>query len=134
VESKIDLEDLASQVTAIGLRGLKEEKLKIEIEKLLGNFFASMGVKADPSYEYRFLSGERADALYGHVIIEYEPSGALKNLAKREMAVDQAKSYMKQAAKSHENIHKFFGVVLDSRQIIFVRFVSSRNSWEVWDD
>jgi hypothetical protein len=114
------------------LRGGKEEKLKIEIEKLLSRFVSSGDVSIDPSYEYTFISGKRADALYGHVIIEYEPPGALKKAPQRSHSVKQIKDYITEAAKGvPENFHRFFGVILDGRQIIFARYMSSRKAWIV---
>jgi hypothetical protein len=64
-DSITDLEDLAKAIREIGLRGGKEEKLKIETEKLLSTFLSSGDIRIEPSYEYTFISGKRADALYG---------------------------------------------------------------------
>jgi hypothetical protein len=126
---KIDLELLSSKIISIGLTAPKEEKLKIEIEKLLSSFLESLNITVDPSYEYTFLSGERADALYGHVIIEYEPPGTIKSPARKNKAINQVKGYIKQAAG--DELHKFFGIVLDGQQIIFVRFVQSKSCWDI---
>jgi type I restriction-modification system DNA methylase subunit len=129
--AEIDLEGLASSIAALGARDIREEKLKIETEKLLSSYLGAFVEKIDPSYEYTFISGERVDALYGHVIIEYESPGAIATASSREHAIGQAKKYIRQAAKVVESYHKFFGVALDGRQIVFVRFVSSKRFWSV---
>ena len=131
VTDKIDLEALASSIARIGAQKVNEEKLKLEVEKLLSKFLGGQAVNIDPSYEYTFISGERVDALYGHVIIEYEKPGAVAKKSLRNHAIGQVKKYIQQAGKSEENFHKFFGVVLDGRQIVFVRFISSKGSWSI---
>jgi type I restriction-modification system DNA methylase subunit len=133
LQDDYDLESLALSVKKIGLIAPNEEKLKIEFEKLLGNYFTSDVTKVDASYEYTFISGKKADALYGHVIIEYEPPGALNVRHLRNKATEQLKDYIKHAAREHgvENQHRFFGITTDGRQIVFVRYISSKKIWDV---
>lgn len=126
-----DLESLAATIKAIGSRAIPEEKLKIEVEKLLGKFISLGDLTVDPSYEFTFISGKRADALYGHVIIEYESPGALKRTPQRNHAIYQLKDYIKEAAANPENLHRFFGVAIDGRQIIFVRYLQAKKNWIV---
>ena len=124
------LQMLASSILKIGLTAPNEEKVKIEIEKLLGIFGQSYGITIDPQYEFTFTSGREADALYSHVIIEYEPPGSLDKKKHREHAIKQVESYIEDSATLKENLHKYFGIVLDGRQIVFVRYSSLNKRWE----
>src|SRR5688572_3606662 len=118
------LQTLASSIKKIGMTAPNEEKVKIEIEKLLGVLGQSYGITIDPQYEFTFISGREADALYGHVIIEYESPGTLDKKERRKRAIEQVETYIEDSATFEENLHKYFGIVLDGRQIAFVRYSS----------
>ena len=85
-------------------------------------------IEQKPVYEYTLISGGRADAMYGRVIIEYESPGVLKTERGFKHAVDQAIKYIKDEAVSETLWSKYFGVVLDGFQIGFVRF---RQKWDI---
>ena len=102
LSSSTDLEALANAIKRIGLPSEKEEKPKIKIETLLSNHISMDDITIEPiepSYEYTFISGKRADALYGRVIIEYERPGALSKNSQRRDSVKQIKDLIKGAAK-----------------------------------
>lgn len=64
------------------------------------------------------------------MIIEYGPPGALQNNHARKKAVKQIREYMEESAKDQKKYHKYYGVVLDGKQIMFLRYYSLRSSWE----
>jgi N-6 DNA Methylase len=109
-------------------RGAKEEKFKIECEKLLGPVLVSLGVSLDPSYEKRTVLNGLSDALYGRLIIEYETPGTLARPGGLKHAVEQLEGYMTGEAavygeRAPEVMSKFLGVALDGVSIAFVEYL-----------
>ena len=73
----ISAAEIAEELKAAGAESRTEEDFKIRAEYILRvKAFEKMGVKFG-RYEYTLVSGVRPDALYGHVIIEYEAPGTL---------------------------------------------------------
>jgi hypothetical protein len=64
------------------------------------------------------------------VIIEYEPTGALQYNHASKKAVKQIREYMEESAKDQKKYHKYYRVVLEGKQIMFLRYYSLRTSWE----
>lgn len=130
MEVAIDIEDVTSKIKAATKRALKEEDVKIGIESILKDVAEKFGL-SPASYEYTFVTGGRADALYGQVIIEYESPEALSNKSKRESSVAQLKEYISKHAKSEENYHKYLGISIDGQNILFVRYNDRDKGWFV---
>ena len=87
-----------------------------------------LGITQIGRYEYTFVSGGRADALYGHVIIEYKAPGKLS--AQRDIAVakEQVIRYITKEAEVENNYKNFLGIVISDR-IAFVRYDSITKQW-----
>jgi len=124
----INASDIAEELKAAAAESRTEEDFKIRAEYILRvKAFEKMGVEFG-RYEYTLVSG-RADALYGHVIIEYEAPGTLATRSGFQKAVEQAKRYIIGEAKVEEEFARYFGVVIDGQQIAFVRY--RRGGWVV---
>ncbi|MBI3762647.1 MAG: hypothetical protein HY260_12420, partial [Chloroflexi bacterium] len=99
--------------------------MKIAVERALEKALAALGIQSTPEYEKTILSGS-ADAVYGHVVIEYERPGKLAKDAGRTETVGQLTRYLlgqtaRHGQKQVEALRKMIGVSLDGRQILFVR-------------
>ena len=79
-------------------------------------------------YEYSLVSGARADALYGHVIIEYKAPGVLSTSSGFAKAKGQIIDYITSEAGSKNRFKYFLGIIL-SDKVAFVKFDSISNEW-----
>ncbi|MCP8322148.1 MAG: SAM-dependent DNA methyltransferase, partial [archaeon] len=118
--------DIADEILTIAHEAKSEEDLRIRTEHTLRGVLDKLGI-AWASYEYTLVEG-RPDALYGRVVIEYEKPKTLDTKVGFDHAVEQAKGYIQNLARSPELCSKYFGVVLDGYQIGFVRM---RKGWDV---
>lgn len=129
-EAVLDIEEVTTKIKYHMKRARTEEDVKIAIESILGNVAEKFGL--NPAlYEYTFLSGGRADALYGQVIIEYEAPDSLRSKPKFEHSIKQLKEYIGKHVKSPENFHKHLGISIDGQNIVFVNYNSRHNDWVV---
>jgi len=128
----------AAQLTDRILRAAQaaasEEDLKIAVERALEKALTALGIQSTPEYEKTILSGS-ADAVYGHVVIEYEKPGKLARETGRTETVEQLTRYLlgqtgKQDEKQAEALAKMIGVSLDGRQILFVRHTGTERGRE----
>lgn len=125
---------LAKRILDAAQKSASEEDLKIAIERALEKALTKLGVQSSPEYEKTILSGS-ADAVYGHVIIEYERPGRLAKVAGFKETIDQLTGYLlghtiKEGKRQPEALYKMIGVALDGRQIAFVRFTSTERGAE----
>ena len=106
-----------------------EEELRIRVSNILENEVVSK-IEGVPlaKYEYTFISGGRADALYGHVIIEYKAPGKLSTEREIAKAKEQLIGYIKEEAEVEERFKMFLGVIT-SDKIAFVRYDDRSKSW-----
>jgi hypothetical protein len=81
-------------------------------------------------YEVTLVSGLRADALYGHLIIEYEKPGTFETRSGFERAIEQVKNYIRDHAEVEARFPRYFGVVLDGYKIGFVRYREAVKDYE----
>lgn len=126
----IDIEKVTSQINSVANRVTKgEENVKIGIEKVLSDVAEKFGLQP-AFYEYTFVDGGRADALYGKLIIEYEDLDSLQNKTKREHAIKQLKEYITKHSISKEDYRKHLGVAIDGKNILFVRYNEQINDWK----
>jgi len=129
LETMVDIEEVTSQINQVAKRVTKgEENVKIGIEKVLSGVAEKFGLKP-AFYEYTFVDGGRADALYGRLIIEYEDLDSLQNKTKREHSIEQLKGYIIKHSKSKEDYRKHLGVAIDGKNILFVRFNEQADEW-----
>jgi len=125
---------LAERILRAAQKAASEEDLKIAVESALEKALATLGVQSTPEYEKTILSGS-ADAVYGHVVIEYERPGKLAKDAGRAETVGQLTRYLlgqtaKHGARQAEALGKMIGVSLDGRQILFVRHTTTERGRE----
>ncbi len=87
-----------------------------------------LGIAQIGRYEYTFVSGGRADALYGHVIIEYKAPGKLS--AERDIvkAKEQVIKYIMKEAEVENRYKNFLGIIISDR-IAFVRYNPATKQW-----
>jgi hypothetical protein len=72
----IAAENLAQAIRQVARKAHSEEDLRVGVEHALGATLQALGLTATPEYEKTTLSGS-ADAVYGHVTIEYKRPGRL---------------------------------------------------------
>ena len=124
---RIDIDDVLNcfnQVLSIARNEMEVRRISplcIE-EKIL----KQLGETMIGRYEYTLVSGARVDALYGHILIEYEPPGKLSTSSGIAQAKEQVIKYIKDEARVEENYGKYLGIII-SDKIAFVRY--SRRNW-----
>lgn len=111
--------------------GAPEEQLRIGVEKHLGPICSELGLEVSGQYETRIQS-KRADAVYGTVIIEYEPAGSFSKKAAKAHALKQLREdYLVGSARTSKGpvnpiaLRRLIGVALDGQRIIFVRYTTA---------
>ena len=125
----ISAAEIAKELKAASAESRTEEDFKIRAEYILRvKALEKMGVKFG-RYEYTLVSGVRPDALYGHVIIEYEAPGTLATRSGFYKAVEQTKRYIMDEAKVEKDFGRYFGVIIDGQKIAFIRY--RRGEWIV---
>jgi SAM-dependent methyltransferase len=129
----VDIPALAADLQAQAASSANEIDLRIRIEPLIDMARVGLGVATDPEREKTLdarnsvvtLRG-RADTMYGGLVIEYEPPGALSTAGGLAHAAKQAREYMLLSAsvsRPHEldALRRHAGIVFDGRQIGFLR-------------
>lgn len=77
----IEVDELSNEIKGAASESLGEEDLKIRVEHILRDkVFEPLNIPWG-RYEYTLVSGVRPDALYGHVILEYEPPAKFEFLS-----------------------------------------------------
>jgi len=139
----IDLEELVKRIVEAAAESISEEDLRIRVEHILQELVIKrVGGAAKEEiplaawrppkarYEVTLVSGVRLDALYGHLIIEYEKPRAFESRSSFERAVEQVKQYIRDHAKIETRYPKYFGVVMDGYRIGFVRYREALKGFE----
>jgi len=97
-EKNFDIEvsaaEIAEEIIEATRQSLSEEDLRIRTTNILRTKVLERFGIPWARFEYTLVSGGRADALYGHVIIEYESPDTFKTTRGFEKAVDQVKKYI----------------------------------------
>jgi len=128
---KVSAAEIAEEIIEAARQSLSEEDLRIRTTNILRTkVLERFGVPWE-RFEYTLVSGARPDALYGHVIIEYEGPDIFKTTRGFEKAVDQVKKYITDRAGIESEYKKYFGVVLDGFKIGFVRYIPRLKDWEI---
>lgn len=122
----IEVDKIVAEIRKAIQIARNEEDLRIRVSAVIEKEIAEkLGIPLG-KYEYTFISGGRADALYGHVIIEYKAPGKLaKGIVK---AKKQIVEYIKKEAKDEERYGEFLGVIF-SDKIAFVRYDRRNKFW-----
>jgi hypothetical protein len=142
----IDAEEIAEEIKKVAQESISEEDLKQGVEDILRNKVIKKLEEIDKDektkisyvswkpprarYEVTLVSGRRMDALYGHLIIEYEKPGTFKTKSGFEKAKEQVKNYIRDRAGVEVEFPKYFGVVLDGYKIGFVRYKVAQKDFE----
>ena len=124
-----DVEKIAQDIRETASESENEEELREGTEYVLRSMVTEkLRIPSSPwkppraRYEVTLISRARIDALYGHVIIEYERPRSFETRRGFEKAADQVKQYITEHARNETNLHLYFGVVLDGHRIGFVRY------------
>jgi len=128
---ELDVEKILAELKEAVSRATNEEEFKINAERILyDNVISKLGLKPG-RYEYTFISGGRADALYGHLIIEYKAPGKLNRDSDIAKAKEQLIGYIiKESQGVEERYRSFLGVILCDK-IAFVRYNFKEKKWDL---
>ncbi|RLG92873.1 class I SAM-dependent DNA methyltransferase, partial [Candidatus Bathyarchaeota archaeon] len=140
----VDAEEIAEEIRRVASESISEEDLRQGVEYVLkrkvieklkeieGEGVPHASWKPPRArYEVTLVSGVRADALYGHLIIEYERPKTFETKSGFEKAVEQVKGYIIAHAQNNEaRFPRYLGVVLDGFKIGFVRYRSVTRTFE----
>lgn len=124
---QVDVERALTELKRAAAVATNEEEFKIYAERILyDEVISKLGLQPG-RYEYTLISGERLDALYGHVLIEYKAPGKLSRPSDVVKAREQLVGYIEKEAGVEERCN-FLGVIL-SDKIAFVRYDSKDRDW-----
>jgi type I restriction-modification system DNA methylase subunit len=131
----IDAEEIAKEIVKVAQESISEEDLKQGVEYIIKRNIIERIKEVERTeiphaswkppgarYEVTLVSGIRPDALYGHLIIEYEKPKTFETRSGFEKAVEQVKRYIIDHAEVEARFPRYFGVVLDGYKIGFVRY------------
>lgn len=96
---EIDVDKVFSGIKQVASMARNEEELRIRVSSILESEVISKENIPLAKYEYTFISGGRADALYGHVIIEYKAPGKLSAERDVAKAKEQLIDYIKKGGR-----------------------------------
>ncbi|RSN72688.1 Eco57I restriction-modification methylase domain-containing protein [Candidatus Methanodesulfokora washburnensis] len=139
----VDAEEIAKEIQEVARESITEEDLKQGVEYILKSKVIEKLKEVEKTeipyaswrpprarYEVTLVSGIRPDALYGHLIIEYEKPKTFETKSGFEKAVEQVKSYIRDHAEVEARFPRYFGVVLDGYKIGFVRYREAIKGFE----
>jgi len=142
----VNAEEVAKEILEVARESVSEEDLKQGVEYILRSKVIERLKEVEKTeipyaswrpprarYEVTLVSGLRADALYGHLIIEYERPKTFDSRSGFEKAVEQVKSYIVAHAEVEARFPRYFGVVLDGYKIGFVRYREAIKGFESKD-
>lgn len=121
--------EFAENITRIAEQADKEETIRIAVEKQLAFIQKEADVELESKHEFTVASG-RVDSVYSRVIIEYKnPASPGARIGEKSdspgsvKVVEQIKSRFHDLEKEFgHSLGSLFGVGLDGRRFIFVRF------------
>ena len=133
VESSIevDTQRLADEIKIAASTAENEEKLKIEIVKLIDPIIEKWGLPTARYEQRTVISGARKDALYGRVIIEFKAPNRLDNQNEFKNTKEQVKKYIREETDDPHFLGRWFGVIIDGYNFATIRYRKSR--WEEQD-
>lgn len=123
---------LAQEILKVARKAHSEEDVRVGVERALGTTLKALGLHAAPEYEKTTLSGT-ADAVYGHLVIEYKRPGRLAERGFVPKLAEQIGRYLLDMAqeagsgdKCVEALEKLVGIGLDGEQILFMHYSPRR--------
>lgn len=121
-------EKLAETIREVAKKAHTEEDLRVGVEQALATALDVLGLAVTPKYEKTTLSGA-ADAVYGHVVVEYKRPGRLAQRGAADDLAEQIVRYLTDQARSAgdeerqaEALEKMIGVGTDGERIVFLRY------------
>ena len=132
--TKVNIKGMIKKIRESATRADSEEDFKIDAVQILRKEVLDKFELPYGKFEKGiFVSGVRgrADVLYGHLFIEFEKPGVLKQKAGFTHSTGQLERYIKGTARIERALPRFFGVTIDGYQIGFVRFVEREKAWSV---
>jgi len=125
----INIDEVLSCLKRATSTARNEEDLRVRASSCIEEkVLKPLGLEDLGRYEYTFLSGGRADALYGHIIIEYKAPGRLVSQADIAGAKEQVVRYIIGLAGSPEKYKDYLGIII-SDKIAFVRYSPQKRRW-----
>src|ERR1700730_16680388 len=126
----------ADHLTLVALKAKKEEEIRIASEHELAFLQKAANIKLEGKHEFTVASGF-VDSVYDRVIIEYKnPSSPSARIGPHlespgtKKVIDQIKSRFEDLKAEHgQPLNSLFGVGLDGRYFVFVRFRDE--SWSI---
>jgi len=128
--SQLNIYEITECIKNAVSQASNEEEVRIRVSRscIEENILKPLGINQVGQYEYTLVSGARADALYGHVIIEYKAPGKLSNTSQIQKAKEQVIGYIKDEAKDRSTWDRYLGVIISDR-IAFVRYDKRNDNW-----
>ncbi len=119
-------EALARGIADVARSARTEEDLRVGVEALLRQAVMELGIDVSPRYEKTCsVVRGRSDAVYGQVVLEYEPVGTFRTKAGLAHACKQLEDYLAGEVAEHGGdaaLRRAVGVGLDGRAIFFLRY------------
>ena len=126
---ELDIDEVVVCLKNAVVRAVNEEEVRVWVSKCLEDkVLAPLGIKEVGKYEYTLISGARADALYGHVIIEYKAPGRLATVSDIQRAKQQVVDYIKAESRDKVEWTRYLGVIISDR-VAFVRYDPRTDIW-----
>jgi len=130
--------EFANNIHEIAQNASNEEEIRIAVEKQLAFIQKQVGIELEGKHEFTVASG-RVDSVYDRVLIEYKNpknSGSRIGLTLKSTgsakAVKQIKSrFYDLRTQFGQPMNSLFGVCLDGKRFIFVRYVNDK--WHIQD-
>jgi len=130
-QEQLTAEKLAKEIREVARKAQSEEDVRLNVERVLGNALETLGIQREAQYEKSLFSGS-ADAVYGHVLVEYKRPGRLAEKGFSKKLAEQISKYLLDLAQSAsgrdqqvEALEKMVGVGLDGESIMFMRYSAS---------
>lgn len=127
IDEKDTATALAAQFLDVARRSKSEEDVKIGIEMALRPALDVLGIGTTGRYEVTLLNGA-ADAIYGHVVIEYEKPGKIRSKAGLEETSAQLRQYLYSIAQEEsprtpeDALRRMIGISIDGSSILFCQY------------
>jgi len=129
--SQVDVDDVLTSIRTAVRLAQNEEDVRVRVSSIIEEkILKPLDISEVGKYEYTLVSGVKADALYGHVIIEYKAPGKLSSRTDVNKAREQLVNYIVKEAGVRERYRNFLGVIISDR-IAFVRYDPRSDSWSL---
>jgi len=127
---QLDIDDIMQCIRSSVIRAVTEEDVRVWVSKCIEEkILKPLGIQQTAGrYEYTLVSGARADALYGHVIVEYKAPGKLSSASDIQRAREQVIKYIMEEAGKKSEWSRYLGVIISDR-IAFVRYDHRNDTW-----